>query len=188
MSDSGDLFFVVRSGEVWACFFDGRPPIKLDLEKNFWASIDSFAEERFPSASKGSPTTSISNEFTSCKAAASRYLSVAAAPTVLPQTPPPRSVNERIEPRHEVSIVGRAFASGGSREVIIGDLSEKGCRFDDYSGMKTVVGARLTIKIGMIGPVPSTIRWVRDVTVGVSFDNPLQPYMLDHIRQQFSLR
>ncbi|MGN3975556.1 PilZ domain-containing protein [Tsuneonella sp. SYSU-LHT278] len=164
-------FFVARAGAIWACFLDGRPAVRLGAEDAFWEAVTTFYDERHPEA-KTDRT---------------------------PPTPPPppsphtsevsgereRALQERSAERHAVSIVGRVFTSGGSWEAIIADLSATGCRFDDYSGRRMERGAHLTIKIGTVGPIPATVRWNRDPTVGVLFDAPLHPSVLEHIRLQF---
>ena len=47
---------------------------------------------------------------------------------------------------------------------------------------------RLTVKIGPVGPVEATVRWNRSDSVGVQFNSPLYPSVLEHIRNHFDLR
>ncbi len=67
------------------------------------------------------------------------------------------------------------------------DLSERGCRFHVRSG-QLKKGMPLTVKLGPIGPVEATIRWQEEEYVGVEFNTPLYPSVMEHIRQHFDLR
>lgn len=158
-----EAFFVARTGAVWACFLDGKPAIRLGSEEEFWKAVTTFYDERHPEP--------------------------VPAPSARSAPPPPsstpRDLNERAVPRHHVSIVGRVFTTGGGREAIISDLSTTGCKFDDYSGRSIKKGEHLTIRIGTVGPVPATVRWVEGTTVGILFDTALHPSVLEHIRLQF---
>lgn len=162
-----DAFFVSRAGAVWACFLDGKPATRLGSEEEFWKAVTTFYDERHPEESPAPTST----------------------PSLQPSPPPPpvqpRTSDGRVARRHHVSIVGRVFTSGGSREAIISDLSTTGCRFDDYSGRSMPKGSHLTIRIGTVGPVPATVRWAEGTTVGVLFDVALHPSVLEHIRLQF---
>ncbi|WP_162935676.1 PilZ domain-containing protein [Tsuneonella amylolytica] len=174
-----DTFFVARKGRVWACFLDGRPAVDLGPEAVFWTAAEAFAEERFPQQDCA-PTPQF----------ASPSL-IAPAPVAAERLPPAvssRTVNERSQERREVSIVGRVFAAGGSREVIIHDLSEQGCRIEDRSQMKLREGGHVTVRIGEVGPIPATVRWMHAEEIGLRFDNPLYPSVLDHIHAQFGRR
>ncbi|MCT2559405.1 PilZ domain-containing protein [Tsuneonella sp. YG55] len=172
-------FFVARAGAIWACFLDGRPAVKLGGEDEFWQAVSLFYDERNPHSETVSAT----------------HTPPPPPPTPAPEPESaepdpdepgqPRTVNERSAERHAVSIVGRIFTSGGSREAIVGDLSSTGCRFEDYSDRRIEKGAHLTVKIGTVGPIPATVRWNRSPIVGVQFDAPLHPSVLEHIRLQF---
>ena len=163
-----DAFFVARAGAVWACFLDGKPAVRLGLEKEFWKAVTTFYDERHPEEkAEAVPAPS------------------ATPSSPPPPPPPPRALNERTAPRHHVSIVGRVFTTGGGREAIISDLSTTGCRFDDYSGRSIKNGRHLTIRIGTVGPIPATVRWTEGTAIGILFDTALHPSVLEHIRLQF---
>ncbi|GAA5049776.1 hypothetical protein GCM10023208_08230 [Erythrobacter westpacificensis] len=93
---------------------------------------------------------------------------------------------ERDEPRFDVTLIGRMYGSHGSREVTIFDLSTRGCRVEDLSHAKP--GSIVTIKIGTVGPIGAVIRWRRQNFVGLKFENPLHPAVLENIRTEHSLR
>ncbi|WPZ04199.1 PilZ domain-containing protein [Blastomonas marina] len=99
----------------------------------------------------------------------------------------PRYQVDRSELRHELTIQARIVANSGPRDVTVLDLSESGCRFADrYRGLNP--GDKITIKIGPIGPVRATVRWCDHGYVGIAFDNPLYPSVLEHIRDHFDIR
>ncbi len=105
-----------------------------------------------------------------------------------PSTEPETRVEvDRREERHELTIMGRIVTRAGPRDVTVLDLSESGCRFADrLRGINS--GDQITIKIGPIGPVRATARWSRQGYVGIAFENPLYPSVLDHIRSHFDIR
>src|SRR3990167_5922943 len=107
--------------------------------------------------------------------------------STLAPPPAPRTVMERSADRHEIAIWGRIFTAGGSRDVVITDLSETGCQFTDEAEVLES-GNRLTIKIGPIGPLEAAARWRRAERIGIEFATRLYPSVLDHIRQHFDLR
>ncbi len=94
---------------------------------------------------------------------------------------------DRSEERHELTIHGRIVTKSGPRDITVMDLSASGCRFADrFRGLNP--GDQITIKIGPIGPVRADVKWCRQGFVGIAFDNPLYPSVLDHIRNHFDIR
>lgn len=90
----------------------------------------------------------------------------------------------RREERHGVAVEGRyRTGSGVPKDVSVLDISEGGCRFFDKFG-RLIPGARITVRIGAIGPIEATVRWCEDQVVGVEFDNPIYGPVLEHIRRQ----
>ena len=90
----------------------------------------------------------------------------------------------RREERHGVAVEGRyRTGSGVPKDVSVLDISEGGCRFFDKFG-RLIPGARITVRIGAIGPIEATVRWCEDQIVGVEFDNPIYGPVLEHIRRQ----
>lgn len=99
----------------------------------------------------------------------------------------PRVELDRSEERHELTIHGRIVTKSGPRDITVMDLSTHGCRFADrFRGLNP--GDQITIKIGPIGPVRADVKWCRQGFVGIAFDNPLYPSVLDHIRNHFDIR
>ena len=166
-----DPLFISKDGEVWACWLNGKPAVNLGSEQNFWAAAEKLFDELHPvkkrdSESSGERDISTGDPLNS---------SLTIEETI-----------ERSEDRHEVTIIGRLYGADGSREVTICDLSTHGCRVQDHSFAKP--GAIVTIKIGTIGPIRAVIRWRRDKFIGLKFEDPLYPSVLEHIRQKLSLR
>lgn len=93
---------------------------------------------------------------------------------------------ERCAERHDISIQGRLRTGNGKREVMIVDLSKRGCRIHDPAG-SLAEDMRVTIRIGPVGPVDATVRWRVLPFAGIHFDNPLHTAVLDHIREHFDL-
>ena len=81
--------------------------------------------------------------------------------------------------RRSVKIAARYWEGRGiAREVVISDLSPKGCRMQDrFSSLK--VGSRIDLQIGSGSPVKAEVRWQeRGGIVGVEFLRPLDPRCL----------
>ncbi|MWV27017.1 PilZ domain-containing protein [Aurantiacibacter rhizosphaerae] len=166
-----DPFLVSKNGEVWACWLDGKPAVNLGSEQNFWMVAEKLFNELHPviqpaqNPGKGAGRT---NE-------------------PLNGSPAQQAVQiDRDEPRYDVSVIGRLYGSSGSREVTIFDLSTRGCRVQDLTSTRP--GSLVTVKIGTVGPIGGVIRWRRDNFIGIMFENPLYPAVLDNIRQEQSLR
>lgn len=161
-----------KDGDIWALWPDGRGAINLGAEEAFWAAAAKLYDELHPETPKQpSAASATPRKIENC-----------------PSAPPAetRKQAERSEVRHGVTIVGRVYGQGGSREVTIFDLSSQGCRVEDRSLARP--GSRVTIKIGSIGPLGAVIRWRTDDMVGLKFENPLYPSILEHIRNEVSLR
>ena len=90
----------------------------------------------------------------------------------------------RREERYSISAAGRYRKGTGVRyNVAITDLSEYGCQFADLVG-RVEEGDAITLRVGEIGPIAATVRWVKRRQIGVRFDTPLYPSVLDHIIAQ----
>lgn len=158
---SDDPFFVMRSGEIWACWLNGKPAVNLGAEKKFWAAAEELYGEIYGSKEPINPA--IANE-----------AQVARSPI------------DRVGERHLVTIFGRLFTTRRSFSVTIFDLSESGCRISESGIAK--MGEHVSIKIGTIGPIPATIRWKSEADSGLKFDTPLHTSVLTHVVNQFTLR
>ena len=87
----------------------------------------------------------------------------------------------RREQRYSISVPGRYRKGTGVRfNVAIKDLSEYGCQFSDLVG-RIGIGDDITIRIGDIGPLDARVKWVAKREIGVEFDQPLYPSVLEHI-------
>lgn len=162
-------FLVSKDGEVWACWLNGRPAVSLGSEQNFWMIAEKLFNELHPEAiiRPDDSTNQTDNS------------GPAASPSIEKQI-------ERDEPRYDVTLIGRLYGSGGSREVTIFDLSTRGCRVQDRSHSKP--GSLVTIKIGTVGPIEAIIRWRQEDHIGLKFVHPLYPAVLSNIRERQSLR
>lgn len=76
---------------------------------------------------------------------------------------------------------------GAYHDVVVFDLSEKGCRFHDPHGALRLED-QITIFLGSIGPFKATVRWRSQDSVGIEFDKPLYTPVLDHICAEFAVR
>lgn len=95
-------------------------------------------------------------------------------------------MQHRREDRHVVQIAGAYRARHGrSRAIWIKDVSEYGCHFfDKFSILE--IGKDVLVKIGNIGPLAAAVRWRDGYDVGVRFEAPLHPGVLDHITRFMS--
>lgn len=84
--------------------------------------------------------------------------------------------------RHSVKIQGRYRTGRGvPRDVVVTDLSRTGCRmYDRFSNLSE--NGYISIRIGSIGPIQARIRWREHSTVGLEFDDPIHPSVLEHMR------
>ena len=161
-----------KDGDIWALWPDGRGAINLGAEEAFWAAAAKLYDELHPETpTQPSAASATPRKIENC---------ISAPPAET------RKQSERSENRHGVTIVGRVYGQGGSREATIFDLSSQGCRVEDRSLARP--GSRVTIKIGSIGPLGAVIRWRTEDMVGLKFESPLYPSVLEHIRNEVSLR
>lgn len=183
---------------MWACWLSGKPAVNLGSDNEARGAMEQFLAEGNPTKrpphsssspklppSRPPPTTLGKAPGPSVWDSSERYVSPSTPPTHASE--PARVLQERSAERHDLTIMGRIFTSRGSRDVTVLDLSATGCQFHDL-GNQLAPDTRLTIKLGPIGPVESTVRWKRGDSVGVQFNTPLYPSVLDHIRDHFDLR
>lgn len=164
-NDADSLFFIIRKGEVWACWLDARVPIKLGAPSVVIAAMNEFLSDQDPD---------------------SNHL---ADDTTEPCTPEnaERQIIERATERYDVSVIGKLRTSKGASTVTIHDLSEDGCQiYDDLAAHSQ--GDRVTIRIGSIGPIGATVMWCSRKRLGVRFENALHSYVVDHIRTSMDFR
>lgn len=94
---------------------------------------------------------------------------------------------KRSRKRLEVQVAGRYRARhGSSKDIWIQNITQSGCSFLDKFSMLPV-GGSIMFRIGSIGPFNATVRWCDESTVGVEFDHPLHPSVLDHIMKTMNI-
>lgn len=91
-------------------------------------------------------------------------------------------MEKRDDFRHTVKIQSRYRTGRGvARDVVVTDLSRHGCRmFDRFSSLAE--GRYISIRIGSIGPIQAKVRWREHSVVGLEFDDPIHPSVLEHMR------
>jgi PilZ domain-containing protein len=90
--------------------------------------------------------------------------------------------NRRRSPRYGVDVDGVIRGdSGAQHTVAISNLSVDGCRMS-ASGRRLAAGTALTIGVGPVGRLHARVVWRVGAVHGISFDQPLHPAVLDHIR------
>ena len=181
--DDDSIRLYVRDGRIWMRGGSHVEGLDLGPEAEVGEAIVRFIDERTIDSHRGAPSHS--------EAADLPHRSTLPPSPVAPQSPlrePTRRLEiDRGEERHDLTILGRIVSNAGPRDVTVLDLSESGCRFADrYRGLNP--GVRITIKLGPIGPIPAKVRWCRDGHVGIAFENPLYPSVLQHIRDHFDMR
>ncbi len=88
----------------------------------------------------------------------------------------------RRSPRYGVEVEGIVRNAGGAPyRVAISSLSLDGCRLS-APGRRMAAGTLLTIGVGPAGQLSAQVAWRVGPIHGISFDRPLHPAVLDHIR------
>ena len=177
--EDNDPFFIVRKGQVWACWLSGRAPVSLGEAEDVRDAMAQFLSDN-PGSEPDNPAPQPAD--TTPRQVPSPATGFSGVPEAKRGTPV-----ERAAPRHDLTIVGKVFTGTGSWEVTVLDLSETGCRISDPK-WSLKEGAPISIRIGPIGPVDASVRWRKEQQVGIRFGNPLYPSVLEHIRQHFDLR
>jgi len=90
--------------------------------------------------------------------------------------------NRRRSARYGVAVEGIIRGTDGAeRKVAIANLSVEGCRLN-APGRRFAAGTLLTIGVGPVGLLHARVAWRVGPVHGISFDQPLHPAVLDHIR------
>lgn len=164
--------FILRNGQVWACWLGGRAPVALGAMDLVCSAMQTFlrvGQSPPESKEKHDPPVSSSVQGVS-------------------ELHEPEAEKEEAprETRHDLSILERLYTGIGVRDVTILDLSAHGCRFHDrFCNLRP--GMPVSVRIGPVGPMRSVVRWRRGEYVGVQFENALYPSVLEHIRTHFNL-
>lgn len=82
-------------------------------------------------------------------------------------------------PRRKVAIEGRCSIGGReAQEALVTELGLTGCRMRvNAVGVTKSDGVELWL--GETGPIASRLEWMRGGALGVSFETPLEPELLD---------
>ncbi len=84
--------------------------------------------------------------------------------------------------RYDVEVQGIIRGEGGVECVVpISSLSVEGCRLT-VAERRLAAGTLLSIAVGPVGLLHARVAWRVGAIHGVSFDQPLHPTVLDHIR------
>jgi hypothetical protein len=164
-NDHDSLFFVIRKGEVWACWLDARSLIKLGAAGVVMPAMKELLSEQESAA------TSLTDGTIPAR----------------PQAEAERPVIERSSERHDVSVIGQLRTAKGANTVTIHDLSKDGCQIYDELGLHSE-GDRVTIRIGSIGPIGATVMWSGKKRLGVRFEHALHAYVVDQFRASMDIR
>lgn len=160
---------------MWVCWLDGKPAVRLAETEVVLAALREFAQDQEgappPEKEPGSQTI----------AARPDHIDEDSKPGTEPEETPPDQSRERVEDRYPIAAPGTIRSAGYRREVVLRDLSTRGCRFVE-KGSALTRGKHITIRIGSIGPIDAMVMWNRGEIVGVQFNDPLHPSVFDHIR------
>lgn len=85
----------------------------------------------------------------------------------------PRTDTLRAEPRESVIIPGKCQVGGRpAEEVLVTDLSAKGCRLRGNS-IGVTKSEQVHLWLGDIGPLEARLKWVKKGSLGLAFEAPL---------------
>lgn len=74
--------------------------------------------------------------------------------------------------------------SGFLDQVVISDISEGGCRIDSLA-LVLGVGDMVVIRPEGLEGLTGVIRWTKGHSVGIAFDRPLYPAVVEHLHRTF---
>ncbi len=86
--------------------------------------------------------------------------------------------------RQRISARGTTRFGGRSYALTLDNLSEQGCQFRIPRGTGLPTGTTLSLTIDTLGPFKATVRWSREGEVGVEFDFPVYPPVLQHMLEK----
>jgi hypothetical protein len=88
----------------------------------------------------------------------------------------------RQSPRRNIKVPGRYFTGVGDPiDVMIGDISEGGCRFVIDPRLVSL-GSQLQVTIGGSGPHRAVVRWLEKGVAGVTFQRKLNPELIEQFQ------
>jgi hypothetical protein len=92
-----------------------------------------------------------------------------------------RPSKERADERTAVSIAGRCRAGDRDiQDVMVMDLAAQGCRLLGLS-VGVTKNDPLELWLGEVGPLAARLKWVKRGSLGVEFDGPLEPEVLERL-------
>lgn len=93
------------------------------------------------------------------------------------------SAHSRGTARPTVTLDGRCSIGGrGEQEVVVTDLHARGCRMRG-AAVGVIKSEPLVLWVGDIGPVAGRLKWTKGGSLGVAFDEPLAPALLETLYQ-----
>ena len=95
-------------------------------------------------------------------------------------------VGRREKERVNVNVMGTVrTGSGRPIQAEITDLSENGCACT-VGSIWLKSSAHASLRIGDLGPIDATIRWVNDRQVGIEFHRPVYDPVFEHLREMIA--
>jgi len=90
--------------------------------------------------------------------------------------------------RRKVAIDGRCSIGGReAQEVLLTDIGLTGCRLR-ANAVGVTKSEGLELWLGETGPIAGQLEWARDGALGVSFETPIEPDLLDTLCEASLLR
>lgn len=87
---------------------------------------------------------------------------------------------QRREDRKALDLSAKFKASTYRMVVNVSDISEYGCRVNE-PGVDLERGDRVAIRPELFGCLFATVKWANSSQVGIEFDSPLHPAVVDHL-------
>ncbi len=86
-----------------------------------------------------------------------------------------RAQKPRAADRRRVSLTGRCgIGERASEEVLVTDLGPLGCSLH-ANAVGVTRSEPLTLWLGEVGPIAGKLKWAKAGSLGVAFDEPLEP-------------
>ena len=96
-------------------------------------------------------------------------------------------VGRREKERFDVNVMGTLRTGAGTPiQAEITDLSENGCACT-VGSIWLKSSAHASLRIGDLGPIDATIRWVNDRQVGIEFHRPVYGPVFERLRAMIAV-
>ncbi len=89
-------------------------------------------------------------------------------------------MSKRKEDRKTLALDAKFKAQHDRRDVLIADLSRNGCRLVS-GGLHLPVGQGILLRPQGLQSLAAVVRWSMDGAIGVEFETPLHPAVVDHL-------